>query len=543
MCRGVTVKTFQFQRHSDQTIDRRVFLAHFLQHGLVVERLLQANRVGRVVGDQLADPVHLTVRHFEHPADVAQHRARFQLTEGDYLGDPVETVFLLHVADNVVAPVLTEIDVEIRHRHAFRVEKTFEQQIETQRIEIGDGQRPGNHRSSTRAASRPHRNVLVLRPLDKVGDDQEISRKAHLRDDIELVLYALAIWFRGRLALFRALPFDIDLAFKPFFQSRRRHLAQHFLLATPFQLWIRRQDRRPRVRHVGTALRDDERVRDRLGQIGEQFAHFFRRLEIMFGRDPPPVGPRHGRPGSDAHQRIMRFIHAPVGEKDLVGRDQGDIVRVGHLDKGRFDLLFVQLAVPHQFNIQAAIEQLLQPHQHFLRSRPLTFDQQAADRTADPTGQCDQSGIPRFEVRKGDLRRILRRGVKVGPAHEIEEIAVSLLRLRQQHEPIAGEARAAKHARIFALYCDLTPNDRLNALRSHREREFQGTEKISGIRNADGRHVVLRTEFGQVGNLDRALGQREGIMDSEMNEIRMRHTVTPWRAVLPALLADYHTVE
>ncbi len=59
-----------------------------------------------------------------------------------------------HVVDHLVAPVLAEIDVEIRHRHALGIEEALEQQIEAQRVEIGDGQRPGHDRAGARSRGR-----------------------------------------------------------------------------------------------------------------------------------------------------------------------------------------------------------------------------------------------------------------------------------------------------------------------------------------------------------------------------------------------------
>ena len=134
----------------------------------------------RVVRHQLAQPVDLAVGHAEHPADIAQHGAGLQFAEGDDLRHPVAAVFLLDVADHLVAPVLAEIDVEIGHRHPLGVEEPLEQQAEAQRVEIGDRQRPGDHRAGARAAPGPDRNALALRPLDEVGDDQEIAGKPHL---------------------------------------------------------------------------------------------------------------------------------------------------------------------------------------------------------------------------------------------------------------------------------------------------------------------------------------------------------------------------
>ena len=144
---------------------------------LQLDRLGQGHRIGRVVRHQLADPVDQAERQAEHPADVAQGGARLQRAEGDDLRDPVRAVAVADVADHLVAPVLAEVDVEVRHRHALGVEEALEQQAEAERIEIGDGEAPGDDRAGARAATRPDRNAVGLRPADEVGDDQEIARE------------------------------------------------------------------------------------------------------------------------------------------------------------------------------------------------------------------------------------------------------------------------------------------------------------------------------------------------------------------------------
>ena len=141
-----------------------------------VDRLLQGHGLGRVLRHQLGQLVDLAERHLQHAADVAHHAARQKRAEGDDLRDLVGAVPVAHVADHLVAPVLAEVDVEVRHRDALGIEEALEQQPEAQRIEVGDGERVGDERAGAGAASRPDRNAVVLRPFDEVGDDQESSR-------------------------------------------------------------------------------------------------------------------------------------------------------------------------------------------------------------------------------------------------------------------------------------------------------------------------------------------------------------------------------
>ena len=61
------------------------------------------------------------------------------------------------------------------------------------RIEIGDGQRPGDDRAGARAAARADRNAVLLRPFDEVGDDQEIAGESPSGDDVDLEFEPVAI--------------------------------------------------------------------------------------------------------------------------------------------------------------------------------------------------------------------------------------------------------------------------------------------------------------------------------------------------------------
>ena len=113
---------------------------------------------------QLGELVDLPVGHFEHAPDIAQHAAGLQRAEGDDLRHLIAPVALLHVVDHLVAPLLAEIDVEVRHRHALRIEEALEQETEADRIEVGDGERVGDERARARAAARAHRNAASTSP-------------------------------------------------------------------------------------------------------------------------------------------------------------------------------------------------------------------------------------------------------------------------------------------------------------------------------------------------------------------------------------------
>ena len=161
MGRGMAVQALELQADLQQLRDRRSWSRSSLQPRLALDRLLERDRIGRVHRDELAQPVDLAIGHLQHPADIAAHRARLQLAEGDDLRHLVRAVFRLDIVDHLVAPVLAEIDVEVRHRHPFGIEEALEQQVEAQRVEIGDGEGIGNERAGARAAPRSHRDVAA----------------------------------------------------------------------------------------------------------------------------------------------------------------------------------------------------------------------------------------------------------------------------------------------------------------------------------------------------------------------------------------------
>ncbi len=152
-----------------------------------------------------------------------------------------------------------EVDVEVGHRYALGIEEALEQQVQLDRVEVGDGQRPGDDAAGARSAARPDRDVIGLGPFDEVGDDQEVAGKAHAGDDVDLEIEPFAIC--GLLIL--------RLALEPQLQARMRLAPQRFVLV----IAEAREDRSALGRGDGAALGDDGRVGDRLGQVGEQFLH------------------------------------------------------------------------------------------------------------------------------------------------------------------------------------------------------------------------------------------------------------------------------
>ena len=116
----------------------------FLEVRLHLLRKFERNVLSRRRRDELRNFIHLAVRHAEYTADVTHHSLRAHGAEGRDLAHSTRAVLVLHVLNRFVAVPLTEVHVEVRHRHAFRVQEAFEKEVIVQRIHIRDPQRIGD---------------------------------------------------------------------------------------------------------------------------------------------------------------------------------------------------------------------------------------------------------------------------------------------------------------------------------------------------------------------------------------------------------------
>ena len=119
--RGVAEQAFEPLTDIEQFGDDLLGAAHLLQLLVAGDGFGQCRRGCRVIGDELGDAVGLAVGHAQHSADVADDGAGLQLAEGDDLRNPVGSVLIADVGDDLVASVLAEVDVEVGHRHPLRV--------------------------------------------------------------------------------------------------------------------------------------------------------------------------------------------------------------------------------------------------------------------------------------------------------------------------------------------------------------------------------------------------------------------------------------
>ena len=120
--------------------------------GRDLERLVELD--AQLVGDGLGDPVDLAVAHAQDAPDVADGGPGEHRAEGDDLGDVVLAVLAADVGDDLVAPAVLEVDVDVGHRHPVRVEEALERQLVEDRVDRRDARACRSRSSPARCPGR-----------------------------------------------------------------------------------------------------------------------------------------------------------------------------------------------------------------------------------------------------------------------------------------------------------------------------------------------------------------------------------------------------
>ena len=143
-----------------------------------------------VGGNHLRDAIDLAVGHVERAAYVFDCCFGGHGVEGDDLRDLIAAVLALDVLDDLAAAVHAEVDIDIGHGDALRIEEALEEQLVLERIDVRDLHAVGDERSGGGATAGTYGNSLLAGVADKVPDDHEIAGKLHVLDDADLAVEA-----------------------------------------------------------------------------------------------------------------------------------------------------------------------------------------------------------------------------------------------------------------------------------------------------------------------------------------------------------------
>ena len=142
MAAGIAAKALQPFGDVDHLLDDRrivVQIVHLRDH---LHRLVDGHAGSW--GDELRELVDLAERHAHHTAHILAGGFRSERTEGDDLGDVA--IFVADVFDDLLPPVLADVDVDIRHLIAAWVHEPLEEQVVFNRVDIAQAEQVTDHR-------------------------------------------------------------------------------------------------------------------------------------------------------------------------------------------------------------------------------------------------------------------------------------------------------------------------------------------------------------------------------------------------------------
>src|SRR5205085_11798383 len=209
------------------------------------------------------------LRQSKRLPDLADRAAGAIADDGRGDAGAVAAVFVVDVLDDLLAPLMLEIDIDVGRLAARGADKALEKDVDLGRIDRGDAEAIADDRIGRRAAALAQ-DVLAARELDDVVHGEEIAREIELLDQLELVLDPLADVLGNTAGEFLggALPSQFGQPLLGGEAGRHRLLGifvAQFVEAEP-------------------AARDDfERAGQRVLIAAEQSRHFRRRLQMTLG--------------------------------------------------------------------------------------------------------------------------------------------------------------------------------------------------------------------------------------------------------------------
>ena len=367
--------------------------------------------------------------------------------------------------DHLFAAIHAEVDVEVGHGHAFRVQEPLEQKAITKRIKIRDRKRVGDERTRARTTARPDGNIVVLRPFDEVGDDQEVAGEAHPLDDLQLEIEPFLIFLHAR-----RMGDDRKPRLKPFIGLSAQFL---HLVIGEF-----RQDRVDDSGAIGAAAGDLHRVFDGFRQVGEKRLHLRRRLEPVLHRQTAAVFLIHIGALPDAEKGVMRLIHLRIGEIDVVGGDERQVAGICLLNEPAFGGLFLRrmrltvAAVPLKFDVKTVAEESRHMVQQLHGGGLFVVAHQHAKRAKRATREADHALRMFRQMLNRYVMRLIPR-LQIGDGRERHQVQIPSLRLRNDDDGRRRRRLLPRLGRWGVGKVKLAANDRLHPRLHRRFREFQ----------------------------------------------------------------------
>ncbi len=479
-------------------------------------------------GHRLGELLPHAEREAEHTAGVLERLLGLDGAVGDDLGDALVAVLLGHVSDDLAATALVEVDIEVGHRDAVRVQEPLEDQSVHQRIEVGDAHRVGGHRSGTGATAGTDADAVLLRPVDEVGDDQEVAGEAHLEDDADLVVGLLAdrVGNARRVAIVQAV---LDLGGEP------------GVLGVPLGDREARHVVRRGVELDLAALGDQQGVVARLRIVAEELPHLRGGLQIeLVGVELEAVRVIERRTRLHAQQRRVRPRVVRVRVVQVVRGDERETEILREPDEIRHDALLDPETVIHDLGeVVLLAEDVTELGGGRDRLAILAEPEPRLHLAARASGGRDQAfavGLQQFAVHAGLEVVALDRG-ETGEPEQVVHSGGALgqqrhVRVGARAGDVVSPAVAPAHAGLVGAVgagrqVGLGADDRLHAGVARLAPEVECAEVVAVVGDRDGGHPLLGDRRHQVGDARCSVQHRVLAVNVQVHEgIAVRHALS-----------------
>ncbi len=359
----------------------------------------------------------------QRAAHVAQRAARPPADDHRRQRGAVPAVLAVDVLDDLFAPLVLEIDVDVGRLVALGTDEAAEKQRGAARVHFGHAQAVADQRIG-RAAAALAQDALRARPVHDVGHGQEVGLVLQLRDQRQLFVQRGAV--HGRHAL-REAP-GHALLHQRAQPAAGRVAGGHDLLGVLIAQLVERKRATPG---------DVQRGGQPFGRV--QCGQPLARAQVRFGiglQAEAAFGNGTLEPGCGEHvlQRLARACvhqHRAAGHQAQAGGLRHALQHVG-------PRVVVRLVQQLHREVRALhAEPGLQPHG--VREHRLEGLQRAGQQQRDVVGQPGQGGRMRhaaFDV--GRVRQVSALS-RAAPRHRdpLRQVAVAAAGLRQQHQPRA----------------------------------------------------------------------------------------------------------
>ncbi len=393
--------------------------------GAFGEHLRQAG--GAAPGHLFGERVDLVGAKVEGPGDDAHRRGRAHGVDVGHHGHAVVAEALVDVLDDLVAARRLEVDVDVGHFAARRIEEALEEQVVGDGVGVGDAQHVAHDAVAGRAAPRVV-DAALAGELDDVAHGQEVLGKAEVLNDPELAVEAVEHLGGDRAVALGG--------------AGEAVLAQQGVGRLAGRQGVGRKEEPAEPQVEVAAGRDAGGVAVGLRIAAEEAPHLAGGLEEELAVAPAErVGQRlvGGLGGEDVVQR--RVGRGQV--VDVVGGDGGQT----ELARQEVELLHVaggvgQLLVDELDEEVAAAEELGVALRGEAGARHVAGGQASAHLAASAGRQGDEVVVVGGERRYAGERRFAA-VFEVGGAHDAAELRPALVVAGQQDEVIAGRGELA----------------------------------------------------------------------------------------------------